>query len=230
MHGGHNRTGSRHVIKNLVLEHRAEKRMRPGAHDAHVRRGQVAEHLVLRHGSVKDSIRQAQSGGVPAELVTVIAVSHNQEPDAAAFQNLRGFEQRFEAVPTSQCADVRADEVLFRIQREVRDWFDWHVDHPVVHAVRHEYDLPGRATPFDDSGLDPGTQRDQRVGSGVEKPLDLFDESYEEPSSENASDDGRLRPEVADLKHKMRSFEERDDESSGAGRQRRRRSVDHIHP
>ena len=199
MHGGHNRPGSRHVIENLVLEHRPKKRVRPRAQDAHIRRGQVAEHLGLRHGSVKDGIRQTQSGGVPAELVTVIAVAHNQEPDTASFQNLRGLEQRFEAVPTPQGADVRANEVLFRIQREVRDSFDWHVDHPVVHAVRHEHDLTGRATPFDDSGLDPGTQRDQGVGSGVEKPLDLFDESYEEPASENACDDGRLRPEVADL-------------------------------
>ena len=196
----------------------------------HVRRGQVAEHLVLRHGSMEDGIRQAQSRGVPAELVTVIAVSDNQEPDAAAFQDLRGLEQRFEAVPTSQRADVGADEVLFRVQREVRDWFDGHVDHPVVHAVRHEHDLAGRATPFDDPRLDPGTQRDQRVGSGVEKPLDLFDQPDEEASFENASDDGRLRPEIADLKDEARAFEERDDESSGAGRQRRRRGVDHIDP
>ena len=96
---------------------------------------------------MEDSIRQAESRGVPAELVTVIAVSHNQEADAAAFQDLRGLEQRLEAVPTSERADVGADEMVFRIQREVRNRFEWHVDHPVVHAVRHEHDLARRAPP-----------------------------------------------------------------------------------
>ena len=153
-------------------------------------------------------IRQAQSCGVLTKLVAVIAVSHNQEPNAAAFQNLRGLEHRFEAVPTSQGADVSADEVMLRIQREVRDRLEWHVDHPVIHTVRHEHDLAGGATPFDDPSLDPRTQRDQRVGPDVEKPLDLLDESDEESSFENSSHDRRLRPEIADLKDEARSLEQ----------------------
>ena len=39
---GHDRPGRRHVVEDLVLEHRPEKRVRPCAQHAHVRSGQVS--------------------------------------------------------------------------------------------------------------------------------------------------------------------------------------------
>ena len=121
VNSGHDRPGRRHIVEDLVLEDCPEERVRPCAQHAHMRSGQVSQNLILRNRPVEHDICDPQCLCVLSQRVTVITVPDDQEPDTAAPQDLCTLQQRLEAVPASKGTHIRANEMVARVQRKVRN-------------------------------------------------------------------------------------------------------------